>query len=59
MLQKTGGLQGFFAHLALAPNRAVGAFFVMNRLDTGGFLAAVSATNALVAKLEGSATPQP
>jgi D-alanyl-D-alanine-carboxypeptidase/D-alanyl-D-alanine-endopeptidase len=59
MLQKTGGLQGFFAYLALAPNRAVGAFFVMNQFDTGGFLAAVSATNALVAQLGGSATPRP
>lgn len=59
MLQKTGGLQGFFAYLALAPTRGVGAFFVMNQFDTDGFLAAVNATNALVAQLAGSATPQP
>lgn len=51
ILQKSGGLQGSFVYLALAPTRGVGAFFVMNQFNTGGFAAAVAATNSLVAQL--------
>jgi serine-type D-Ala-D-Ala carboxypeptidase/endopeptidase len=51
ILQKSGGLQGNFAYLAIAPTRGVAAFFVMNEFSTGGFTAAVAATNALVAEL--------
>ncbi len=51
VLQKSGGLQGSFAYLAMAPTRGVGAFFAMNQFSTGGFAAAVAATNALVAQL--------
>jgi hypothetical protein len=29
ILQKSGGLQGSFAYLAIAPTRGVAAFFVM------------------------------
>ena len=50
ILQKTGGLQGSFAYLAIAPTRGVAAFFVMNEFNIGGFGAAVSATNSLVAQ---------
>ena len=48
ILEKSGGLQGFFAYVAISPTRGVGAFFVMNQFSTGGFAAAVAATNAFV-----------
>jgi D-alanyl-D-alanine-carboxypeptidase/D-alanyl-D-alanine-endopeptidase len=51
ILQKRGGLQGNFAYLAIAPTRGVAAFFVMNEFSTGGFTAAVAATNGLIAQL--------
>jgi D-alanyl-D-alanine-carboxypeptidase/D-alanyl-D-alanine-endopeptidase len=51
ILQKSGGLQGSFAYLAIAPTRGVAAFFVMNEFSTGGFTAAVAGTNALIAEL--------
>jgi len=51
ILQKTGGLQGIFAYLAIAPTRRVGAFFVINEFSVGGFNAAVAATNGLIAQL--------
>jgi D-alanyl-D-alanine-carboxypeptidase/D-alanyl-D-alanine-endopeptidase len=51
ILQKSGGLQGSFAYLAIAPTRGVGAFFVMNEFSIAGFGAAVAATNALIAQL--------
>ena len=51
LIQKSGGLQGIFAYLAIAPTRGVAAFFVMNEFSTGGFTAAVAATNGLIALL--------
>jgi D-alanyl-D-alanine-carboxypeptidase/D-alanyl-D-alanine-endopeptidase len=51
ILQKSGGLQGSFAYLAIAPTRGVAALFVMNEFSTGGFTAAVAATNQLIAQL--------
>lgn len=51
ILQKSGGLQGSFAYLAIAPTRGVAAFFVMNAFSTGGFTAAVAATNSLIGQL--------
>ena len=51
IMQKSGALQGSFAYLAMAPTRGVAAFFVINEFSTGGFTAAVAATNSLVAQL--------
>ena len=51
MLQKSGGLQGNFAYLAIAPTRGVAAFFVMNAFSLAGFPAAVTATNDLISEL--------
>ena len=51
ILQKTGGRQGSFAYLAIAPTRGVAAFFVMNEFSAGGFSAAVAATNSLIGQL--------
>jgi serine-type D-Ala-D-Ala carboxypeptidase/endopeptidase len=51
ILQKSGGLQGFFLYVAIAPTRGVGAFFVMNEFNAAGFEAGVKMTNELVAEL--------
>jgi D-alanyl-D-alanine-carboxypeptidase/D-alanyl-D-alanine-endopeptidase len=51
ILQKSGGLQGSFAYVALAPTQGVGVFFAMNEFSLGGFSAAVDAANKLVAEL--------
>jgi serine-type D-Ala-D-Ala carboxypeptidase/endopeptidase len=51
ILQKSGGLQGNFAYVAIAPMRGVAAFFVMNAFSLAGFPAAVTATNDLIAEL--------
>jgi D-alanyl-D-alanine-carboxypeptidase/D-alanyl-D-alanine-endopeptidase len=51
ILQKSGGLEGNFAYLAIAPTRGVAAFFAMNAYNTSGFEAAVAATNQLIAQL--------
>ena len=51
ILEKTGGLQGFFVYVAIAPTRGVGAFFVMNEFNAAGFHAAVTATNEFVSSL--------
>ena len=51
ILEKTGGLQGFFVYVAIAPTRGVGAFFVMNEFSVEGYHAAVQATNTFVSSL--------
>ncbi len=51
ILEKTGGLQGFFVYVAIAPTRGVGAFFVMNEFNAGAYHGAVAATNAFVASM--------
>ncbi|MCP3474069.1 D-alanyl-D-alanine-carboxypeptidase/endopeptidase AmpH [Bradyrhizobium sp. CCGUVB1N3] len=51
ILQKSGGLQGNFAYLAIAPTRGIAAFFLMNAFNVGGFNAAVAATNGLIGEL--------
>lgn len=51
IVEKTGGLQGFFVYVAIAPTRGVGAFFVMNEFNAAGFHAAVTATNEFVSSL--------
>lgn len=51
ILEKSGGLQGFFTYVSIAPTRGVGAFFTMNQFNVAGFTAAVEATNKFVASL--------
>ncbi len=51
IMEKSGGLQGFFTYVAIAPTRGVGAFFVMNQFSVAGFTAAVAQTNAFVSSL--------
>jgi D-alanyl-D-alanine-carboxypeptidase/D-alanyl-D-alanine-endopeptidase len=57
ILQKSGGLQGTFAYLAIAPTRGVAAFFVMTQFNTSAFKAAVTATNGLTANLRHASEP--
>jgi D-alanyl-D-alanine-carboxypeptidase/D-alanyl-D-alanine-endopeptidase len=51
ILEKTGGLQGFFVYIAIAPTRGAGAFFVMNQFNAAAYGAAVQRTNDFVASL--------
>lgn len=51
ILQKTGGLQGMFSYVAIAPERGVGVFTAMNKFDVGGFNVMVEAANSLIAEL--------
>jgi D-alanyl-D-alanine-carboxypeptidase/D-alanyl-D-alanine-endopeptidase len=51
ILQKSGGLQGTFSYLAIAPGRGIGVFAAINRFSLGGFDAMVHAVNALVTSL--------
>ena len=51
ILQKSGGLQGTFAYVALAPTKGVGVFFAMNEFNVGGFAMATEVANKLVAEL--------
>jgi serine-type D-Ala-D-Ala carboxypeptidase/endopeptidase len=51
MLNKSGGLQGQFSYVVIAPTRGVGVFASMNAFNVGGFPAMVKAANDLVAEL--------
>jgi serine-type D-Ala-D-Ala carboxypeptidase/endopeptidase len=51
ILQKSGGLQGSSAYLAIVPTRGWMRFFVMKEFGSGGFTAAVPATNGLIGQL--------
>ena len=51
MLNKSGGLQGQFSYVVIAPTRGVGVFVSMNAFSVGGFPAMVKAANDLIAEL--------
>jgi D-alanyl-D-alanine-carboxypeptidase/D-alanyl-D-alanine-endopeptidase len=51
MLNKTGGLQGQFSYVVMAPTRGVGVFVSINQFSVGGFNGMVAAANDLVAQL--------
>jgi D-alanyl-D-alanine-carboxypeptidase/D-alanyl-D-alanine-endopeptidase len=51
MLNKTGGLQGQFSYVVLAPTRGIGVFVSINQFSVGGFEGMVKAANDLVAQL--------
>jgi D-alanyl-D-alanine-carboxypeptidase/D-alanyl-D-alanine-endopeptidase len=51
ILQKTGGLQGMFVYVAIAPERGVGVVTAMNAFSVGGFPLMVSTANNLIAEL--------
>lgn len=51
MLNKTGGLQGQFSYVVMAPTRGIGVFVSINQFSIGGFNGMVAAANDLVAQL--------
>jgi D-alanyl-D-alanine-carboxypeptidase/D-alanyl-D-alanine-endopeptidase len=51
ILQKAGGTNGFFAYLALAPTRDVGAFVVINEYDFSAAVAMAETINGIIAML--------
>ena len=51
ILQKTGGIQGFFSYMALAPAHRVGVVAVANKFDFGAFARMTAAANQLVSEL--------
>jgi serine-type D-Ala-D-Ala carboxypeptidase/endopeptidase len=51
LLNKTGGLQGQFSYVVMAPARGVGAFVSINQFSIEGFHGMVKAANDLVAQL--------
>jgi D-alanyl-D-alanine-carboxypeptidase/D-alanyl-D-alanine-endopeptidase len=51
ILQKTGGLQGMFAYVAIAPSRGMGVFVAINQFSTGGFSVMVNAALNLITDL--------
>ena len=51
MLNKTGGLQGQFSYVVMAPSRGIGVFVSINQFSIGGFTGMVEAANKLVRQL--------
>ena len=51
MLNKTGGLQGQFSYVVIAPTRGIGVFVSINQFSVSGFTGMVDAANKLVAEL--------
>ncbi len=51
MLNKSGGLQGQFSYVVIAPSRGVGVFASINQFSVGGFAGMVKAANDLIADL--------
>jgi D-alanyl-D-alanine-carboxypeptidase/D-alanyl-D-alanine-endopeptidase len=51
ILHKSGGLQGMFAYVAMAPTRGVAAFAAMNAFNVPGFPMMVETVNRLIADL--------
>ena len=51
ILQKSGGLQGSSCISGDCADPGVAAFFVMKEFGSGGFTAAVAATNGLIGQL--------
>lgn len=51
ILQKSGGLQGVFSFVAMAPGRGVGVFGAINRFDVAGFPVLVETVTDLLSAL--------
>jgi D-alanyl-D-alanine-carboxypeptidase/D-alanyl-D-alanine-endopeptidase len=51
ILNKSGGLQGEFSYVAIAPARGIGVFVSINQFSVGGFAGMVTAANNLIAEL--------
>lgn len=51
ILQKAGGLQGFFSYVAFAPTRGVAVFIAVNKFDFGAAAAMAEVANDLITTL--------
>ena len=51
VLHKSGGRQGMFTYVAIAPTRSVGVFIAINQFSAAGFEAMVHAANELIYQL--------
>ena len=51
IVQKSGGAEGFMSYVAFVPGRAIGIFFVINRLDLIAFVGTAAAANSILAML--------
>lgn len=51
ILHKSGGRQGMFTYVAIAPTRHVGVFAAINQFSTGGFASMVEQVNGLISQL--------
>ena len=51
IMHKSGGLQGNFAFIGLAPTRGVGVFFAMNQFSLSGYAAAEGSAIGLISEL--------
>lgn len=51
MLNKSGGLQGQFSYVVIAPARGIGVFVSINQFSVGGFAGMVAAANNLIGEL--------
>jgi D-alanyl-D-alanine-carboxypeptidase/D-alanyl-D-alanine-endopeptidase len=50
-LNKSGGLQGQFSYVVIAPARGIGVFVSINQFSVGGFAGMVTAANNLIGEL--------
>jgi D-alanyl-D-alanine-carboxypeptidase/D-alanyl-D-alanine-endopeptidase len=51
ILHKTGGRQGMFTYVAIAPTRGVGVFAAINQFNAAGFGSMVEQVNELISQL--------
>ncbi|HEY8276651.1 MAG TPA: D-alanyl-D-alanine-carboxypeptidase/endopeptidase AmpH [Methyloceanibacter sp.] len=51
ILNKSGGLQGIFSYVAIAPSRNIGVFMAINEFNASGFEAMAKAANELITEL--------
>jgi D-alanyl-D-alanine-carboxypeptidase/D-alanyl-D-alanine-endopeptidase len=51
VLHKSGGRQGMFTYVAIAPTRGVGVFAAINQFSAAGFEAMVKQVNKLIYQL--------
>ena len=51
ILAKSGGLQGMFAFVAMAPSRGIGVFAAINEFNVAGFFTMVETVNHLIEDL--------
>jgi D-alanyl-D-alanine-carboxypeptidase/D-alanyl-D-alanine-endopeptidase len=51
ILHKSGGRQGMFTYVAIAPTRRIGVFVAINQFSAGGFASMVKQANELVSQL--------